>query len=164
MKERKGERELRPEERLDRIAKPMPKSALKYMENFLQEVNLPEADTSVDIAFKILDQLDRLGMDKGDLAKKLGVTQACVTRYVSGRCNFTLRTLVQLERALDINLIDRESEPKQKEPVNFVLNLTNMHPRVSQYLDLIKRVGSTTVAEPEPLYARSTQKQYAKMA
>lgn len=164
MKERKGGRELRPEEKLDKIARPISEKTLSMMRNFIKEVSLPERSTSLDLAAKILRQLRVLGMDKGDLAEKLGVTQACVTRYVSGKCNFTLRTLVQIEEALGINIIDREITPKQKNLPTVIISLPSGRQNLGDYPNMYEEAPAATVAEPEPLYARSTQKQYAKMA
>lgn len=163
MNDSRRERKLSPEEKLDAIATPISERTLSFMKKFLYEHSLPEADTSLCIALKILDQLDELGMSKGDLAEKLGVTQACVTRYVSGKCNFTLRTLVQLEKVLGINLIDRDLEPDEEEkPSEVKLSITVKHQYPADYLITPSPSSIMEVAEPAASYGAGLQREFAE--
>lgn len=78
---------------------------------------------SAAIAAKVSRQLKTLGMTRVQLAEKLNVSPANITRYLSGKCNFELRTIVELERALGVHIIDREVIPSSKEnkPVKVVI-------------------------------------------
>ena len=59
------------------------------------------------IAAKITHALRIKNMSNSDFARQLGVTPANVTRYLSGKANFELKTLVEIEQLLKISLIDR---------------------------------------------------------
>lgn len=63
------------------------------------------------IAAKVRRQLKATGTSRVMLAEKLGVTPANITRYLNGSTNFELKTLVELERALDLHIIDRSVVP-----------------------------------------------------
>lgn len=60
--------------------------------------------------------MEMLGMTRKDLADRMGVTPACITRYLNEASNLELRTLVQLQRILDCRIIDTEEveNPKTK--------------------------------------------------
>lgn len=163
MNDSKRERKLSPEEKLDAIATPISERTLSFMKKFLEEHSLPEADTSLRLAAKILRQLRMKGMSKGDLAEKLGVTQACVTRYVSGKCNFTLRTLVQLEEVLGINIINRDIIPKQEEkplPIIIQMPMESLG-HVAYYIEKSPN-RLMEVAEPAASYGEDPQREFAE--
>lgn len=66
------------------------------------------------IALKIKRQLKILELSQLQLAEMLGVTPANITRYLSGKTNFELKTLVEIERALGIKIIDRTVIPAEE--------------------------------------------------
>jgi transcriptional regulator with XRE-family HTH domain len=49
-------------------------------------------------------EMERQGITRTQLAKRLGATPAYVTKILRGKANFTLATMVQLARALDAEL------------------------------------------------------------
>lgn len=56
------------------------------------------------IAAEISMRRQSLHMSQKDLADKLHVTQALVSRWENGDCNFTLSTLVKICSALDLKM------------------------------------------------------------
>ena len=56
-----------------------------------------------DVTESILEEMKRLGLQKVDLATKLGVTRPSITQALSGR-NLSLRTIADLGWALDCNV------------------------------------------------------------
>lgn len=60
---------------------------------------------SQDIALKILARLDELKMSKNDFAIALKVKPQQVTKFVSGKANFEIKTLTKIQRILDIPLL-----------------------------------------------------------
>lgn len=73
---------------------------------------------SAAIAAKILRKLKADGISRAKLAEKLGMTPANITRFLNGKCNFELRTLIEIERAIDVKIIDRSIIPTNNpEPV-----------------------------------------------
>lgn len=62
---------------------------------------------STAIASKIARAMRVKNIKNIEMANILGVTPANITRYLSGKANFELKTLVEFENALGISLIDR---------------------------------------------------------
>jgi transcriptional regulator with XRE-family HTH domain len=65
---------------------------------------------SARIAIEVLVALHDRGWKQADLARKLGVSEQQVSKWVKGTENFTLETLVKLERALDIQIFQAEKK------------------------------------------------------
>jgi len=61
---------------------------------------------SINIAYAIKSYLFNHKMAKGELAEKAGVCPSLVTRWVSGKHNFTVETIQKIEDALKTRLID----------------------------------------------------------
>lgn len=57
------------------------------------------------IALNILKRLEELGWKQKDLAEKMGVSPQQVNRWVKGKENFTIETLVHIGGALKVELI-----------------------------------------------------------
>ncbi|MEA2562189.1 MAG: hypothetical protein QOH06_3693 [Acidobacteriota bacterium] len=49
----------------------------------------------------VVREMDRQGISRTDLARRLGTTPAYVTKILRGKVNFTLATMMRLARALD---------------------------------------------------------------
>ena len=73
------------------------------MENRRRQVNL-EFRESVDLSFQIVDRIHEILVEKGlkqkDLALLLGKKEAEISKWMRGTHNFTIETLVTIERAL----------------------------------------------------------------
>ncbi len=61
--------------------------------------------TSQKIALNILKRLEELSWTQKDLAGKMEVSPQQVNKWVKGRANFTLKTLIELGTVLEIELI-----------------------------------------------------------
>lgn len=59
-----------------------------------------------DIALKILDRLDQLGWSQKRFAEELGVSPQLVNKWVRGKENFTIETLVKIGKTLNMSLIE----------------------------------------------------------
>lgn len=57
------------------------------------------------VALKIISSLTDKNMSKNDLANELNINEEKVKELLSGSYNFTLKELVQIEKALNINLL-----------------------------------------------------------
>lgn len=69
--------------------------------------------TSFRIAMKVKRSLRVKGMTQAQLAEAMGVDCAVISRYLSGKANMELKTIVKIEKALGITIIDREISPKK---------------------------------------------------
>lgn len=63
------------------------------------------------IAAKIRRRLKMLDISNAKFAEMLGTHSPVVSKWLSGKHNFELKTLVDIERALDITIIDRNVIP-----------------------------------------------------
>lgn len=60
---------------------------------------------SDDIALSIIEALRKKGINKTVFAKKLGKDMSIVSRWLNGQHNFTLKTIVDIENALNQKII-----------------------------------------------------------
>ena len=78
------------------------------MENRRRQVN-PEIRESVDLSFRIVDRIHEILVEKGlkqkDLALLLGKKEAEISKWMRGTHNFTIDTLVTIERALQAPIL-----------------------------------------------------------
>ena len=78
------------------------------MENRRRQVN-PEIRESVDMSFQIVDRIHEILVEKGlkqkDLALLLGKKEAEISKWMRGTHNFTIDTLVTIERALQAPIL-----------------------------------------------------------
>ena len=52
----------------------------------------------------LVREMERQGVTRSELARRIGATPAYVTKILRGKANFTLETMVRLARALDADL------------------------------------------------------------
>lgn len=62
------------------------------------------ADYLMDLCELVYDRMEELGMSKSDFARKLGMPPSRITKILSGESNMTLKTISQLDAALDLDL------------------------------------------------------------
>ena len=84
----------------------MKKSSI--LENRRRQVN-PEIRESVNLSFQIVDRIHEILVEKGlkqkDLALLLGKKEAEISKWMRGTHNFTIDTLVTIERALQAHIL-----------------------------------------------------------
>ena len=87
-----------------------PKYALP-LENLVTELaeNMPtyklaETTVKIEIGRLISQARRRKGINQGDFAKMMHVSQGLVSRWESGTCNFTIERLATICEALNLNL------------------------------------------------------------
>lgn len=78
---------------------------------FEEELSKVPDDVKIehDITFAIADKIDAALKEKNislkELARKMGKTEAEVSRWLGGTHNFTVRTIAKISQALGISLI-----------------------------------------------------------
>lgn len=92
-------------DKLDRLAMEESKAERKIAEDFRENRDLYKA--SFRIAMKLKRALRLRDMTQAQLAGIMGVDRAVISRYMSGKANMELKTIVKLEKVLNINIIDR---------------------------------------------------------
>lgn len=75
----------------------------------LEEVS-PEIKAELDLSFAIADKIGRIlterGLSQKEFARKMKKTEAEVSRWLTGRHNFTIRTIARISVALDVQLLE----------------------------------------------------------
>lgn len=79
-------------------------SLLLALTDKLSDEDLLLSHLQSDIAATIAEKRTSAGLSQKALAEALSVSQGLVSRWESGDCNFTLRTLVQIAQKLSINM------------------------------------------------------------
>lgn len=98
-------------DKLDSVALPESKQECAIAHDLNENGDLYK--TSFRIAMKIKRALRIKGMTQAQLADIMGVDSAVVCRYLSGKANMELKTMIKIEKALSINIIDRTISHKQ---------------------------------------------------
>jgi transcriptional regulator with XRE-family HTH domain len=58
----------------------------------------------IDLNEKIISKMDELKINRVELAKRLGVSKAFITKLLNGNPNMTIKTIVSIALALDCQL------------------------------------------------------------
>jgi Helix-turn-helix. len=85
-----------------------------FQQKSLQFQDSPAYQTELlllDINEQIVERMVAQGVKRAELARRLGFTRAFVTRLLNGKPNLTLKTLVEVANALDMDL-DMRLKPR----------------------------------------------------
>lgn len=91
--------------------------------NLLAEITPEEHERTVKqmmMAARIEDGMMAKGWSKGEFAEKMGKTASTISLWLSGSHNFTLDTLTDIQRVLDIQLLYVDEVKPVKEDVIMV--------------------------------------------
>jgi transcriptional regulator with XRE-family HTH domain len=101
-----------------------------------------KTDAKMLIAAKIADAMQAKGWKHKDLLEVLGKTNASIiTKWLSGTHNFTVDTIVELEQALDIQILNLEAERlTEQQSVHIIVEVQSTKDE-GQFLDLNKIIG-----------------------
>lgn len=69
-----------------------------------------KTEKSMLLSVRIDNAIKRMGYNKGQFASVMKVQPSVVTKWLSGTHNFTIDTLFEVERVLDITLIQTEEK------------------------------------------------------
>lgn len=90
---------------------------------------------SFRIAMKVKRALRMKNMTQARLSELMGVDSSLVSKYLTGKANMELKTIVKIEKALGINIIDREISPKKKKEVIILSNAYEKVETISQNIE-----------------------------
>lgn len=91
-------------EKLKAVSRPMTQEERVAMD--YRSENADWLQLSATIALKIRKLLRQQGMTQVDLAARLGVTPSQVSKLLSGKINFELKSLVNIQNAIGKPIID----------------------------------------------------------
>lgn len=102
-----------------------------------------KVDTRMLLAAKIADGMKAKGWKNKDLLKAVGKENpSIITKWLSGTHNFTTDTLVELEDALGINLLDR-FEKKTEVVIHYYISIESESEAVYSPSNCVKELNST---------------------
>lgn len=94
------------------------------LEELLNEIT-PEqqvrSDRKMRMAVLIGDTIKQRGWSKREFALKVGRKPSEVSKWLSGTHNFTIETLIDIERVLMIELLNLTGKPKRQKTASKVL-------------------------------------------
>jgi len=107
-----------------------------------------QTDYKMKLATKIYMAMKAIGMTQTQFAESMGKPISLISRWMSGTHNFTIDTLIDIQRVLGISLLDVGTAKSQVE-VNFKLNISSTIPdwtsfELKQY---INDMGGMAVSE-----------------
>lgn len=62
------------------------------------------AGAILEFTESLVQEMERQGITRSELARRIGASPAYVTKILRGKANFTLETMIRLARALDADL------------------------------------------------------------
>ncbi len=95
-------------DKLKQIAKPLPEKERQDMEHQIE--NQDWLLLSVKLAMRIRNLMDETGIKPKQLAQRMNVTPAQVSKILSGQENLGLKTIAKVEAALGKSLFTIEAE------------------------------------------------------
>ncbi|MCH5238120.1 MAG: helix-turn-helix transcriptional regulator, partial [Muribaculaceae bacterium] len=102
---------------------------------------------STAIAAKITKAMRLKNMKNSELAEVLGVAPGNITRYLSGKTNFELKTLIAIEKVLEISLINKDFMPEnqdRKQMIKVLLMQPSFMPRQVDWKDALAVTSDVT--------------------
>lgn len=76
----------------------------KKLEQFENDFDFRMESIILDITEKVCEKMEQKNINRAEFAKVLGVSRPAVTKILNGSSNFTLRTLLSIADALELNL------------------------------------------------------------
>ena len=76
----------------------------KKLEQFENDFDFRLESIILDITEKICEKIEQKKINRSEFAEVLGVSKPAVTKILNGSSNFTLRTLLSIADALELNL------------------------------------------------------------
>lgn len=74
------------------------------IQKFRDDVEFLTETAILDFTEKIVDKMHKTGLNRAELAQKLGVSKPFVTKLLSGNPNMTIKTMVSIAHALECDL------------------------------------------------------------
>ena len=83
---------------------------------------LARTETRMMLAAKIFDAMEAKGLGKKQFAELMGQSPSVITKWLSGGHNFTVDTLSDIQRVLDVQLLALEEKPAPQIRYQFILH------------------------------------------
>lgn len=125
--------------KLDEISRPMTGMEIKELES--RRDNRGWLDISARLALRIRRILRIEGMSQIELAQKMDVSPAQITKILSGKENLGIKTISKIEKALGHTLVEVPSDDNRK----YVGIATNTSLNIHQSAKRIKRSAFSSV-------------------
>ncbi len=92
------------------------------LEKYKDSIEYRLEEIILDFTEQICEQMEKQKVTRAELAERLGVSRAFITKLLNGNLNLTLRTMMNivstLKSDLNIQIQPRRSAPKRLKAVN----------------------------------------------
>ncbi len=89
---------------------------------------LARTENRMILAAKIFDAMEAKGLGKKQFAELMGQSPSVITKWLSGGHNFTVDTLTDIQRALNVQLLALEEKPVPQTMYQVSVDLTALTP------------------------------------
>lgn len=76
----------------------------KYIEKHEYSIDYQTELSIIDLNEKFIAKMEELKISRAELAKRLGVSKAFITKVLNGNPNMTIKTIISIALALDCQL------------------------------------------------------------
>lgn len=76
----------------------------KYIEQHEYSIDYQTELSIIDLNEKFIAKMEELKVSRAELAKRLGVSKAFITKVLNGNPNMTIKTIISIALALDCQL------------------------------------------------------------
>lgn len=132
-------------DKIKNISRPATEEMKNKREKRKRERELVAVSTA--IAAKVVRAMRIKEMKNSELAEALGVAPGNITRYLSGKVNFELKTLIALEKVLEISLINKDfisENESHKQPVKVLVIDSSFRPKEIDWKDPFEVTSDVT--------------------
>ena len=100
-----------------------PKNIVDELLDSVSPLEQSKTDARMMLAAKIANAMKAKNWKNKDLLKAVGKDNpSVISKWLSGTHNFTLDTLVELEHALNVKLLDLEQKREKEQPISYKLS------------------------------------------
>lgn len=113
-------------------------SIISEILNEISPIEAEKTEKRMLLAAKIDDAVKAKSWNRTDFAREMNKEPSVITKWLSGTHNFTFDTLLDIQRILDINLINLDEKLKEQEFVqHFVVSIENKENNCTPYMQIL---------------------------
>ena len=122
---------------------------------------LARTESRMMLAAKIADAMAAKKIGKKQFAELVGQSPSVITKWLSGGHNFTVDTLTDIQRVLNVRLLALEEKPPIQKVYHVTINVTSAtsravpHPSLGRPYSVPSSYGGRYIIKPEGNFERT---------
>jgi transcriptional regulator with XRE-family HTH domain len=121
------------------------------LDDLLDEIESSEeyevVSAKSDIALRIYDRMEELGVSRAELARRLGKSRAYISKFLGGGTNVTVETLISFARALECHYSKFIAPPASEEATRVSSAIATTEPAPMHKMPQLRLVSDSWVME-----------------